>query len=125
MGTLLKYDYCTDEYELIQNTNEWYHEGLFLEVDCMTINFVKYVLVINDFLISELTVNGMDVDIYTKRLYCLYMPLIEEYRETENTEILIYIIRSLIPLFNDRIVEQSDIDNFELPPRGITKSARN
>jgi hypothetical protein len=117
MSTLLKYDYFTDEYELIQNTDEWYCEGLFLEVDCMTINFVKYVLVINDFLISELTVNGMDVDVDTRRLHCLYTPLIKEYRETGNTEILVYIIRSLIPLFNDKIVEQSDIDNFELTER--------
>jgi hypothetical protein len=121
----LEYNFYDDSYRLIQNVDGCFYDGLYIEDDGMSFCLEECSLIVSDSR-SEIRINGDPAEFLdVNRLETLYLPLVDEYKETEDIEILVYIVRSLIPLLDRRIIKQSHIDDFELPPKSATKSARN
>jgi hypothetical protein len=129
----LKYNYYTDEYNISVVNYEMVRvveDGILVDKGKPLIRMGLLLYYIDfayygDKFYCDIGITALlDININTERIGKLFQPVVDKYFETEDPEILVYIIRSLIPLLDRMILKQEHIDKFELPKLS-TKSARN
>jgi hypothetical protein len=68
---------------------------------------------------------NLDTGCNFERIAEYFKPLIEEILMTRDIELMKYLYKSLFPLLNKMMLTQRMIDEYELPQKVPTKSARN
>jgi hypothetical protein len=125
MFTYLKYDYSTGGYSLIKDfPTDNIFGGILVDID------IEVMILRGPYLRFRFATEEKyfctvfsTFNVNCNRIGELFKPIIEEYFETEDSEILVFIIRSLLPILMIKELEQEHIDKFELPKLS-TKSAR-